>query len=120
MKLQAIKRAAGCEGKERFDSFALAQQTAHRQAQRKKRKFMPYTCHFCAGFHVGSTFGEHVRASVGFDGRQRYAVYATDRFGRESLVGFASGADGGPVARIINAEPGWRVTRLVDRHRRAA
>lgn len=115
-----IRRISGCEGKERFDTFSLAEQTAHRQAQRRKGKFVAYVCNFCAGFHVGTTLGERVRASVGFNGRQRYAVYACDEFGRETLIGFTNDATGGKVAEIICAEPGWMVTRIIDRQRRAA
>ena len=120
MKPTTVKRMSGCEGKERFDSFSLAETMAHRQAQRRKQKFMAYACNFCAGFHVGTTLGEKVRASNGFDGRQRYAVYATDQHGREALIGFTNDQDGGRVAEIINAEPGWRVSCIVDRHRKVA
>jgi len=120
MKPTTVKRMSGCEGKERFDSFSLAETMAHRQAQRRKTKFVAYPCNFCAGFHVGTTLGERVRASHGFDGRQRYAVYAMDEHGRESLVGFTNDESGGRVAEIIKAEPGWKVTFVIDRHRRAA
>lgn len=116
----AVRRLSGCDGKQRFETYSLAEQMAHRQARRKKRKFMPYACHFCAGFHVGTTFGETLRAVAGFDGRQRYAVYVMDDHGREALVGFTNDKDGGHVAEIIKAEPTWRITRIVDRHRRAA
>ena len=120
MKPKTMKRVSGCDGKERFNSFSLAEETAHRQAQRRKQKFTAYPCNFCAGFHVGTTLGERVRATHGFDGRQRYAVYARDEHGREALIGFTNAEGGGQVADIINAEPGWRVTRIVDRHQRAA
>lgn len=115
-----IRKLSGCDGKARFATFSLAEETAHRQAQRRKERFVAYPCHFCGGFHVGTTLGDQVRAGHGFDGRQRYAVYAMDAHGREALIGFTNDQDGGRVAEIINAEPGWRVTFVVDRHRRAA
>jgi hypothetical protein len=115
-----VKRISGCEGKARFETFSMAEQTAHRQAQHKEGRFVAYACSFCGGFHVGTKLGDQVRASQGFDGRQRYAVYACDEFGRETIVGFTNDVDGGRVAEIICAEPGWMVTRIIDRHRRAA
>ena len=120
MKLATVKRISGCEGKARFETFSIAEEMAHRQAQRHDAKFVPYPCTFCGGFHVGTTLGERARAAAGFDGRQRYAVYAMDVHGREALIGFTNDEHGGRVAEIINAEPGWRVTCVVDRHRRAA
>jgi hypothetical protein len=120
MKARSTKRLSSCDGKQRFDSFALAERIAHQQARHREGKFVAYPCNFCAGFHIGTTLGEKARAMGGFDGRHRYAVYVMDDHGREALVGFTNDKAGGHVAEIIKEEPTWRITRIVDRYRRAA
>lgn len=116
-----VKRVASCEGKKRFETFSRAAKTAHRQAQHKTGKYMAYACQYCGGFHVGTHIASDLsRPGSHFDGRQQFAVYAADAEGRESLIGFAATSDGGRVAELISAEPGWFITRIVERRRRAA
>ncbi|MDE2107341.1 MAG: hypothetical protein KGL39_59645 [Patescibacteria group bacterium] len=44
-----------CAGKEAFESFERAEQTARMIARRRKQKINAYRCRYCRGFHVGST-----------------------------------------------------------------
>ena len=46
-------RKAGCEGKERFESFELAKKVATRYGRKADRR-MAYQCHYCGFFHVGT------------------------------------------------------------------
>jgi hypothetical protein len=119
MKSVAEKRLAGCEGKERFPTFTLARRTAHRQAQKKKQRFMAYACQFCGGFHVGTHVGSDESVRGAPDSRQRYAVYAARDRERSTLVGYTNSADGGAVAKMVTEE-GWRITNIVDRWKKAA
>lgn len=114
-----VQREIQCSTKVRFTTFTRAQQSAHRQAQRHHEKFAAYACELCGGFHVGGTLGNGSHISQP-DARQRYAVYAANGADLDTLVGWSNSADGGVVAKLISEQPGWRVTRIVDRKRRAA
>jgi len=48
--------AAGCAGKETFDTFNEAARTIRRRARGKNqiRQREPYRCRFCRKFHVGT------------------------------------------------------------------
>ena len=46
------KRASSCQGKERFDSFAMAKKVADRPNRLHCRR-APYRCPHCHGFHLG-------------------------------------------------------------------
>lgn len=47
------KRASSCDGKERFDSFALANRVASRPNRLHCRR-TPYRCPHCGGYHLGT------------------------------------------------------------------
>lgn len=113
----AVERAYACTGKKRFTSFSRAQQVAHRQAQRHHDKFSAYACELCGGFHVGVSIGDPRKYT---DGRQRFMVYACQQDGPEMVIGWSNASDGGGVAKLIEGERGWKVTRVVERRRRAA
>ncbi len=49
--LVAIETAAGCSGKERFGSFALASKVRDRKQSGPR---MVYPCRDCGGFHIGN------------------------------------------------------------------
>lgn len=55
----------GCEGKERFLTFALAERIAGMR-RREGTKRMAYKCDNCGGYHIGSTTEPK---SVRYDGR---------------------------------------------------
>lgn len=114
-----VRRISSCEGKERFISFGRAARTAHRQAQHRKGKFTAYPCHFCSGFHVGTQLGSDPHGT-GTDRRQNYAVFAREGGGAEQLVGWSNDPSGGKVAELILEEPGWTLSRVTERRRRAA
>ncbi|MDJ0896925.1 MAG: hypothetical protein QNJ92_17405 [Alphaproteobacteria bacterium] len=45
--------AAGCEGKQAFETWKDAERTAKRQSRRrKKRRVAPYRCRYCHKFHL--------------------------------------------------------------------
>ena len=46
-------RTSGCEGKERFATFGLADQIARRNTRQRMRR-QPYRCPHCQGFHLGT------------------------------------------------------------------
>lgn len=46
-------RTSGCEGKERFATFTLADQVAKRNTRQRMRR-QPYRCPHCHGFHLGT------------------------------------------------------------------
>jgi hypothetical protein len=117
MSRSALERTYACTGKKRFTSFSRAQKIAHHQAQRHHAKFTAYACELCGGFHIGGTLGDPRRCA---DGRQRFMVYACQESGPETLVGWSNSPDGGGVARLIEGERGWKVTRVIERKRRAA
>ena len=50
-----IRRLSGCQGKERFQTFTLAQEVAHKVSRRRSARVNAYHCPICSGFHVGST-----------------------------------------------------------------
>lgn len=54
MRRTAIKRAASCEGKERFVSFTRAARVARLAASRREERLRAYHCRYCGGFHVGT------------------------------------------------------------------
>lgn len=56
--------AAGCNGKEKFDTFSQAREVVNRRNSKKKREV--YKCPFCRKFHVGGLNrkrGFHIRRS---------------------------------------------------------
>lgn len=63
-----------CEGKERFETYTVADRVAVRR-NKGGRKGRPYRCCFCAGFHIGLPFGGQARRA-GFRLRRREAVEA--------------------------------------------
>lgn len=108
-----MERAAGCEGKDRFPTFARAAQVA-RRSRRHDSNLAPYPCRFCGGFHVGNAGGGSA-VGKGIDPRQRYIVFATGPDARELLIGYSNDPDGGTVARRVTETAGWLVSRIVDR-----
>lgn len=116
MKVASEKRAASCDGKKRFNTFGLAERTAHKQAQRRKEKFLAYACSACGGFHVGTTLGEKTRTPK-TDPRYRYIVFVKNDAGSEFVLGWANVPDGGRVAEIARETAGWTLSRIVERKR---
>lgn len=47
------KRASSCDGKERFDSFQLANKVAVRHNRQHCRR-TSYRCPHCGGYHLGT------------------------------------------------------------------
>lgn len=111
----AMLRASGCEGKERFNTFAMATRVARRRSNRKSARFMAYHCKFCGGAHIGTSNMKGESSSTGIDPRQRFVVYAMNSERREVLIGYSNQDDGGEVAKRVTATEGWRVSRVVDR-----
>jgi hypothetical protein len=60
----AIRRAAGCLGKERFESFTRAQEVAHQVSRRRSARVTAYHCTLCGGSHVGSTVRKRVNIKL--------------------------------------------------------
>lgn len=114
MKLRSVKtrvrRAAGCQGKERFTSFTRAQQVASRTSHRRSEALQAYSCGFCGGFHVGTKSGND--RGLALDSRQPYRVYAHNGDGVECFIGRSNQQDGGKLAEILRKD-GWTVTRVV-------
>ena len=110
-----VRRLSGCDGKHRFTSFNRARRIAHRQAQNTGGKYEAYACPDCGGFHVGTHLGRGSESIAWIDPRLPYIVYARDAEGHEVVVGRSNKPDGGRTAEVINAEPGWEVTRVVKR-----
>lgn len=115
-----IVRESSCDGKIRFTSFTRAQKVAHRQAKRRHAKFQPYACGFCGGFHVGSGIGGVDNMKTRIAPLLRYAVYAVNGDGPAQLMGWSNEADGGAVSKLVAEQPGWRVTAVIERRRKAA
>lgn len=115
-----VRRLISCDGKERYVSFGRAARTAHRFAQVKKDKFTAYACKVCHGFHVGTQLGKPRALGTVVDGRMPYAVFAREGGGAEQLVGWSNDPAGGKVAELILEEPGWTLSRVTERRRRAA
>jgi len=65
MNQQDTHRAAACEGKVAFNSFAQAQRVAER-GTRRGRSRQVYHCPFCHAFHLGRrpVIGRKVRLST--------------------------------------------------------
>lgn len=113
------RRVASCDGKERFATFTLAERTAHRQAQKRKRKFSAYACHLCGGFHVGTHLGSDPRL-IRSDPRYPYIVFVRNEAGSEFIFGWANVPDGGRMAQMARETPGLALSCIVPRHKRAA
>lgn len=113
------KRLASCEGKARFSTFAMAERTAHRQAQKRKEKFLAYACHVCGEFHVGTTIGGE-SGRIRSDPRYPYIVFVRNEAGSEFIFGWANVPGGGRVAEIAAETPGLVLSRIVPRKPRAA
>lgn len=47
-------RAIGCEGKERFDSYTLANRVLVARNRNRRLNRSPYHCQFCKGWHLGT------------------------------------------------------------------
>lgn len=45
--------ASDCQGKERFDAYALAREVARNMRRGGKRGCFPYRCEHCHRWHVG-------------------------------------------------------------------
>lgn len=115
-----IRRKSGCEGKVRFESWDRARKIAHRQAKRRHAKFQPYACELCGGFHVGTLIGSLDKAKGHITPFLRFAVWAVNGDGPAQLMGWSNHPDGGGVAQIVAEQPGWRVTAIIERRRKAA
>lgn len=59
--LAAIDVATGCQGKERFASFALAEKV---RSRRQRGPQMVYPCRECGGFHIGGNRKRGERAGT--------------------------------------------------------
>jgi len=113
------RRVASCEGKTRFSTFTLAARTAHRQAQKREGKFLAYACHLCGGFHVGTTLGK-TTGVIRSDPRYPFIVFVRNAAGSEFVFGWANVPEGGRVAELARETPGLVLSRIVERHKRAA
>lgn len=106
-----VHRKSACEGKHRFATFSLAEQTAHMQSQRHKGQFSAYACKHCGGFHVGTQFAGGVPRRYRVR-RHPFTVYARDPHGVEHLIGYTQTADGGYPAKSL--ADGWKLTRITS------
>ena len=50
-----------CAGKQRFETWALANEIAKRSRRRRVSNRHPYRCCHCNGFHIGSIVGKKKR-----------------------------------------------------------
>ncbi len=107
-----VKRIAGCFGKQRFNTYTMAQRLARRQNRRKDEGFAPYACPHCGGFHVGTNQAGGPPNAKLRDIRKSYAVWASNG-SAEELVGYSNHADGEDLVRHIG--PGWKVTRICQK-----
>lgn len=47
-----------CQGKERFESFSMADRIAKTMSYKRSTHIMAYRCHVCSGWHIGSRQGD--------------------------------------------------------------
>lgn len=114
-----MKEYDGCAGKVRHQSYTRASQVARRQSQRHHAKFSAYACELCHGFHTGTHIG-HGDGIKGPVEHLRYAVFAAKDSEPEVLFGWSNDPEGGVIAEVVTREPGWRVTRVIERKGRRA
>lgn len=50
-----------CDGKQHFDTYAMAEEVARRSRRRRNSNRHVYRCRNCNGFHIGSQIGRHTR-----------------------------------------------------------
>ncbi len=50
-----------CDGKQRFETWALANEIASRSRRRRESNRHAYRCDHCNGFHIGSIVGKKRR-----------------------------------------------------------
>jgi hypothetical protein len=46
-----------CDGKQRFETYRLAEEVAKRSRRRRESNRHVYRCRHCDGFHIGSQIG---------------------------------------------------------------
>lgn len=106
-----VKRAASCEGKEKFANFSLAEKIASKQAHRRGKKFQAYACTDCGGFHVGTAIGGSKERGGVIDPRKPYDVHARNHDGHVRLIGHSSSPEGTDIASLL-AQDGWEITKI--------
>lgn len=52
-RTKAEHRAAGCEGKQRFETWSAANRVTRRRNRAHRQVFSIYRCTHCRGFHLG-------------------------------------------------------------------
>lgn len=53
--IKADEKATSCQGKERFESHAMASVVVNRKKGKRRIRRKVYACRDCRGFHIGST-----------------------------------------------------------------